>query len=82
MPQVQLRVPQLAQWAEWSNNTAGTAVNGTVNSTSHGVVGLQGLTLISVSTGSAQGSVITSATQNIKLDAGTQMVLQVVGSAK
>jgi hypothetical protein len=62
------------------NNTAGTAVNGTVNSTSHGVVGLQGLTLNSVSTGSAQGSVITSATQNIKLDSGTQMVLQVMGA--
>jgi hypothetical protein len=64
------------------NNTAGTAVNGAVNSTSHGVVGMQGLTLNSVSTGSAQGSVITSATQNIKLDAGTQMVLQVAGATK
>lgn len=64
------------------NNTAGTAVNGAINSTSHGVVGMQGLTLNSVSTGSAQGSVISSATQNIKLDAGTQMVLQVAGAAK
>jgi hypothetical protein len=63
-----------------ANNTAGTAVNGAVNSTSHGVVGMQGLTLNSVSTGSAQGSVITSATQNVKLDAGTQMVLQVVAA--
>jgi len=60
------------------NNTAGTAVNGTINSTSHGVVGMQGLTLNTVSTGSAQGSVISSATNNVKLDAGTQMVLQVV----
>ena len=64
------------------NNTAGTAVNGAVNSTSHGVVGMQGLTLNTVSTGSAQGSVISSATHNIKLDAGTQMVLQVAGAAK
>ena len=64
------------------NNTAGAAVNGTVNSTSHGVVGMQGLTLNTISTGSAQGSVISSATNNIKLDAGTQMVLQVMGSAK
>ncbi len=63
------------------NNTAGTAVNGAVNSTSHGVVGMQGLSLNSVSTGSAQGSVISSATHNIKLDAGTQMVLQVAGAA-
>jgi len=60
------------------NNTAGTAVNGTVNSTSHGVIGLQGLTLNSAS--AAQGSVISSATQNVKLDAGTQMVLQVVAA--
>ena len=63
------------------NNTAGTAVNGAVNSTSHGVVGMQGLSLNSVSTGSAQGSVISSATHNVKLDAGTQMVLQVAGAA-
>jgi len=60
------------------SNTAGTAVNGTINSTSHGVVGMQGLTLNTVSAGSAQGSVISSATHNVKLDAGTQMVLQVI----
>jgi hypothetical protein len=64
------------------NNTAGTAVNGAINSTSHGVVGLQGLTLNTVSAGSAQASVISSATHNVKLDAGTQMVLQVTGAAK
>ncbi len=63
-----------------ANNTAGTAVNGAVNTTSHGVVGMQGLSLNSVSTGSAQGSVISSATQNVKLDAGTQMVLQVMAA--
>ena len=60
------------------NNTAGTAVNGAVNSTSHGVVGMQGLALATTATGNAQGSVISSATHNVKLDAGTQMVLQVV----
>jgi hypothetical protein len=64
------------------NNTAGTAVHGAVNSTSHGVIGMEGLTLSSASANSAQGSVISSATNNVKLDAGTQMVLQVVGAAK
>jgi hypothetical protein len=60
------------------NNTAGTAVNGAINSTSHGVVGMQGLALATAATGNAQGSVISSATHNVKLDAGTQMVLQVM----
>jgi hypothetical protein len=62
------------------NNTAGTAVNGAINSTSHGVVGMQGLALATAATGNAQGSVISSATHNVKLDAGTQMVLQVVAA--
>jgi hypothetical protein len=63
------------------NNTAGTAVNGAINSTSHGVVGMQGLALATAATGNAQGSVISSATHNVKLDAGTQMVLQITGAA-
>jgi hypothetical protein len=63
------------------NNTAGTAVNGAINSTSHGIVGMQGLALATAATGSAQGSVISSATHNVKLDAGTQMVLQITGAA-
>jgi hypothetical protein len=62
------------------NNTAGTAVNGAINSTSHGVVGMQGLALATAATSNAQGSVISSATHNVKLDAGTQMVLQVVAA--
>jgi len=64
------------------NGTAGAAVNGTLNSTSRGVVGLQGLSLSSVasSTTNAQTSVISSTTQNVKLDSGTQMVLQVSGA--
>ncbi|HEV2989311.1 MAG TPA: hypothetical protein VG759_12775 [Candidatus Angelobacter sp.] len=73
-------------------NTAGTVAgtaNGTVkgaggvlNSSSHGVIGLQGLTLSSSASGSAQGSVISSNSQNVKLDSGTQMVLQVNGSTQ
>ena len=73
-------------------NTAGTvtgAASGTVNGAgwvlngnSHGVIGLQGLTLTSTASGSAQGSVISSNSRNVKLDSGTQMVLQVNGSAQ
>jgi len=44
-------------------------------------VGLQGLALSSSTTGSAQGSVVSSISRNVKLDSGTQMVLQVAGSA-
>ncbi|HEV2962713.1 MAG TPA: hypothetical protein VG649_12870 [Candidatus Angelobacter sp.] len=73
-------------------NTAGTvggAAAGTVNGAggalgagSHGVIGMQGLTLNSAASGSAQGSVISSSSRNVKLDSGTQMVLQVNGSAQ
>jgi hypothetical protein len=63
------------------NRTAGVAANGALNSAAHGVVGMQGVDLTSAAGGSAQGSVISSASRNIKLDSGTQMVLQVTGSA-
>jgi len=38
--------------------------------------------LSSASAAGAQGSVISSTTQNVKLDSGTQMVLQVSGASK
>jgi hypothetical protein len=80
-------------------HTAGGSANGAtssaLSSSSHGVVGLQGLSLSSVGTSSlaadaagatstqgslAQGSsLITSTTQNVHLDSGTQMILQVAG---
>ena len=65
-----------------TTGAVGSSVNGTLNTTSRGVVGLQGLTLNTVASGSAaaQGSVISSTTQNVKLDSGTQMVLQVTGA--
>ena len=63
------------------NNTLGAAANGTINSASHGVVGLQGLALDTAAAGNAQGSVISSTSRNVKLDTGTQLVLQVTGSA-
>jgi len=69
------------------NSAAGTAAGGlnaqgALTSTSHGVVGLQGLTLNSASATGTQASVISSATQNVKLESGTQMILQVSGANK
>jgi hypothetical protein len=63
------------------NRTAGVAANGSLTSAAHGVVGMQGVALNTAAAGSAQGSVISSASRNIKLDSGTQMILQVTGSA-
>jgi len=59
------------------NGVGGVAGRGALSSTSQGVAGLQGLTLSSATAGSAQGSVISSTTQNVKLDSGTQMLLRV-----
>jgi hypothetical protein len=49
---------------------------------SQGAIGMQGLTLNSVTAGSAQGSVVSSTTRNVKLESGTQMLLKVTGSAQ
>jgi len=71
-------------------NTAGAA-RGTVGglnaagqlaSNSQGVFGLNGLNLTSVAAGGAQGSLITSTSQNVHLDSGTQMVLSATGQAQ
>ena len=69
------------------NSTAGAAsgglnAEGALTSGSRGVIGLQGLSLNSVSAAGAQASVISSATHNVKLESGTQMVLQVTSTAK
>ena len=63
--------------------SANGAVNGTLNSTSQGVVGMQGLALSNAlgAGANAQSSVISSASHNVKLDSGTQLVLQVTGAA-
>ncbi len=59
------------------NSATGVAANGALGSSSQGVIGLQGLNLNSATSGNAQASVISSTTQNVKLDSGTQMLLQV-----
>jgi trimeric autotransporter adhesin len=55
---------------------------GQLTSNSQGVFGLNGLNLTSVPAGSAQGSLITSTSQNVHLDSGTQMVLSATGQAQ
>jgi hypothetical protein len=62
------------------STTAGAT--GALSSTSTGVIGMKGLQLNSVNSGDATGSVITSAGKNVKLDSGSQMVLNVMGSAQ
>jgi hypothetical protein len=68
-----------------ASQTAGAVTNGTANgafnSATRGVVGMQGIALNTAAGGNAQGSVISSASRNVKLDSGTQMILQVTGSA-
>ena len=64
-----------------ANGTVGAAANGALSGTSRGVIGMQGLALNTAAAGSAQGSVISSNTQNVKLEGGTRMVLQIAGSA-
>jgi hypothetical protein len=61
-------------------NGPGVAANGALTVGARGAVGMQGVAL-SPAAGGAQGSVISSANHNIKLDGGTQLVLQVAGSA-
>ena len=62
------------------NQATGVAANGAINSATRGVVGMQGIALNTVNTANAQGSVVSSASRNVKLDAGTQMILQVTGA--
>ncbi len=55
---------------------------GQLTSNSQGVFGLNGLNLASVAAGGAQGSLITSTSQNVHLDSGTQMVLSATSQAQ
>lgn len=62
------------------NDTANVTANGTLTAASRGVVGMDGVTLGRAAVGN-QGSVIKSAKRNVKLEGGTQLVLQVTGEA-
>ena len=50
---------------------------GQLTSQSQGVMGLNGLSLSSAASNATSGSVITSTGKDVKLDSGTQMLLQV-----
>jgi hypothetical protein len=66
------------------NGAAGTGLStqGTLTNASRGAIGMQGLSLSSVSAASAQGSIVSSASRTVKLESGTQMLLQLSGTAK
>jgi len=53
------------------------AASSAISSTSHGVSGLNGLSLSTAAQNSTEGSVISSASKNVHLDSGTEMILQV-----
>jgi hypothetical protein len=58
---------------------AGETVGGGLNGSSRGVIGLRGLTLNSgdAGNGASSGSVVSSSSENVKLDSGTQLILMV-----
>jgi hypothetical protein len=70
-----------ANSASGPGSSAGGGANGTFNAASHGVIGMDGVSLNTTAEGNTQGSVISSANHNIKLESGTQMILQVAGPA-
>lgn len=60
-----------------TGSAAGLNAAGQLTSASSGVVGMKGLNLSSAAANSTQGSLITSADRNVRLDSGTQMLLRV-----
>jgi hypothetical protein len=63
-----------------TGSVTGTNVAGGLTSTSQGVVGMRGLTLSSVATGSTTaGSVLSSTSSNVRLESGTRMLLRANG---
>jgi len=60
-----------------AGHAGGLDAAGHLMSNSSGVFGLQGLSLSSAASNATDASVVTSKTQNVHLDSGTQMVLRV-----
>ena len=60
-----------------TGSAAGLNSAGQLTSASSGVIGLKGLNLSGDASHSTQGSLITSAERNVRLDSGTQMLLRV-----
>jgi hypothetical protein len=61
-----------------AGNARGLDAAGQLASSSTGVFGLRGLSLNSELSNATQGSVVSSSSQNVHLDSGTQMVLRVI----
>ncbi len=61
--------------------TQGVGANGALTSASRGALSMPGVNLASAASGATQASVISSADHTVKLDSGTQLVLQVTGAA-
>jgi len=60
----------------------GLTAQGNLTSASRGAIGLPGLTLNSATQGSTQASIVSSTSHNVKLESGTQMLLQVSGGPR
>ncbi len=59
------------------NGAASAAPAGRISSNTRGVVGMRGLSLNASASNSTQGSVISSKSENVHLDSGTQLILRV-----
>ena len=60
----------------------GLTSSGRLASNSSGVFGLEGLSIDSAASSATQGSMIVSATKNVHLDSGTQLLLRTTGQAQ
>ena len=60
----------------------GLTSTGRLASNSSGVFGMEGLSIDSAASSATQGSMIVSATKNVHLDSGTQLLLQTSGRAQ
>ncbi len=65
-----------------SGAVGGLTSTGRLASNSSGVFGLEGLSIDSAASSAAQGSVIISATKNVHLDSGTQLLLRTSAQAQ
>jgi hypothetical protein len=57
--------------------TAGGAASGSLSASSHGVIGLPGMSLSTQTSTSTNASVISSEGSNVHLDSGTEMILRI-----
>ncbi len=68
--------------ARSSGAVGGLTTTGRLASNSSGVFGLEGLSIDSAASSATQGSLIVSATKNVHLDSGTQLLLRTAGQAQ